>query len=273
MKMKRFLYMILLLALLAGLCACGQKQSTADGMSSGQSAVDSTVKPADVGDDRSDTQREPFADYEITPLADAKIGDYVLFGAYEQDNDPGNGKEPILWRVIGWTSSGPLLLSEYILDVRAFNDVLEECDWMSCSLQQWLNGEFYQAAFSEDDKARIDDVTIISQEEIHMYMGEYDEYGNWGYTLENLQCRLTDYASSRCIQALIDAGATEEQAREHLASRDNASWYWTRSMTADRRVPVTIIYSGMMDDRYSFNVAETWGGVRPVVWVSFVPLG
>ncbi len=34
------------------------------------------------------------------PIEEANIGDTVLFGAYEQDNETTNGKEAIEWRVL-----------------------------------------------------------------------------------------------------------------------------------------------------------------------------
>ena len=53
---------------------------------------------------------------EVKQIKSAKIGDYVKFGSYEQDNDESNGKEPIEWRVLDSKDGRKLLISRYALD-------------------------------------------------------------------------------------------------------------------------------------------------------------
>lgn len=50
------------------------------------------------------------------------IGDYVLFGSYEQDNDTTNGAEPIEWQVVDIDNDKALLVSKYILDNVEYNE-------------------------------------------------------------------------------------------------------------------------------------------------------
>ena len=141
-------------------------------------------------------------------------GEYVTFGVYEQDNNPDNGKEDIEWLVLEKENGEMLLISKYILDanqVEKFYDV-----WEERPLRSWLNNEFYNEAFSEDEmskivKARVENpdnegydvaggateeyVFLLSVNEAKRYFGEEDSvYGN-----SRLTTRATEYAIDRGV--------------------------------------------------------------------------
>ena len=54
------------------------------------------------------------------------VGDYVTFGSYEQDNNTGNGQEPIEWLVLDYDAANnrALLLSRYGLDALPYNKTI-----------------------------------------------------------------------------------------------------------------------------------------------------
>ncbi len=86
---------------------------------------------------------------------DIKAGDAVKFGSYEQDNDLMNGKEPIEWEVLDIVDGKALLISRYVLDEHRYNDSYDIVTWETCSLRKWMNEDFYNAAFGEDEKSKI----------------------------------------------------------------------------------------------------------------------
>lgn len=90
----------------------------------------------------------------------------VLFGSYEQDGDAANGKEPIEWLVLARDGDKTLLLSKYALDHQSFmpfyEPVTEPFTWESCSLRQWLNSTFLNAAFSAEEQRRLLTTTVIT---------------------------------------------------------------------------------------------------------------
>lgn len=88
-------------------------------------------------------------------LLNAKAGDVIKFGTYEQDNDPSNGAEPIEWQVVGTRDGHTLLLSKYALDCKKYNAEWTDITWENCTLRSWLNKEFFNTAFSASDKKRI----------------------------------------------------------------------------------------------------------------------
>lgn len=105
-----------------------------------------------------------FGDY----IATAKTaGSTVTFGAYEQDNDTSNGKEPIEWRILNIQSDGVTLISEYALDCQPYNTTDENTTWESCSLRAWLNSTFINEAFTAEEQAVIGDTNVRFGEEIN----------------------------------------------------------------------------------------------------------
>ncbi len=100
-----------------------------------------------------------FGTQESSTMADAlknaQAGDLISFRLYEQDGDPENGGEPILWRVIRKDSGRILLLSEYVLAEKPYHEALEEITWARCSLRAWANGAFLESAFSGPERLLI----------------------------------------------------------------------------------------------------------------------
>ena len=84
--------------------------------------------------------------------------DYVTFGHYEQDNDLSNGAEPIEWRMVSAQKEmgKVVLLSRYGLDAQPMHhDWGFFTHWKGCDLRIWLNGEFYNTAFSPEEQSAI----------------------------------------------------------------------------------------------------------------------
>lgn len=101
---------------------------------------------------------------EIVPEA-THVGDFVIAGdrltatggAYEQDGKTSNGAEPIEWIVLEDTGDSLLLVSKNILDCKPFGEGYGETDWESSYIRKWLNEDFYNAAFNDEEKQLISD--------------------------------------------------------------------------------------------------------------------
>ena len=86
--------------------------------------------------------------------ATTNVGDVITFGKYEQDNDLSNGSEDIEWIVLDKKDGNLLLLSKYGLDTKVVcdnADISYEATWETSNTRLWLNGDFYDSAFSSDD--------------------------------------------------------------------------------------------------------------------------
>jgi len=80
---------------------------------------------------------------------------YVQFGSYHQEY----ADQPILWRVLAVRNNRALLLSEFILDARPFDErTVEEGrtnEWEHSTLFQWMNGTFIDKAFTRAERRLI----------------------------------------------------------------------------------------------------------------------
>ncbi len=123
-----------------------------------QNGQDDVLDAQDVNveEERDDTNAASVA----VDFANIKVGDVVVFGEYQQDLDTTNGNEPIEWEVLDVSNNRALLLSKYVIECKAYNEEVVEFTWETCSLRSWLNGEFYDTAFDEDEKHRIAEVTL-----------------------------------------------------------------------------------------------------------------
>ncbi|MBQ2183657.1 MAG: DUF4214 domain-containing protein [Lachnospiraceae bacterium] len=160
--------------------------------------------------------------YEIN-RPNYKVGDILLYGKYEQDNNTSNGKENIEWQVLSVEEDRILVISKYVLDCKQYNKANGDITWEKCSLRQWLQNVFYNTAFSRDEKKWIPSVNVenkdnplygtkagkdttdkifcLSLDEAEKYFGEFQAYYKKdmiGYK-QNLMGVPTEYALSKGI--------------------------------------------------------------------------
>ena len=131
----------------------------------------------------------------------------ISMGEYIQ-NSP--GKSPIEWIVIDKREESKLVISKYGIDAKIYNDSSENIKWKASSLRKWLNKDFIDAAFSENEKDLIletknsenpdeteDKIFLLSDSEVMKYFKAFNSEktlptkyaqkqgapeGNMGYT-------------------------------------------------------------------------------------------
>lgn len=89
---------------------------------------------------------------EPIPAAEFYVGNSIEFGVYRNN--------PLIWNVIGVEDDRALLLLSDVLrtedgvpDEMLYNNEPVRTTWAECSLRSWLNGEFLENAFGEDNEA------------------------------------------------------------------------------------------------------------------------
>lgn len=147
------------------------------------------------------------------------MGDTLTFGRYEQDGDASNGAEPIEWRVLETDGETATLISAKVLDAVAFNRENVDVTWETCTLRQWLNGDFLNATFTPEEQASLATATVIPDEnpeyltdpgsatQDKVYVLSVDEAARW----------FTSDADRRCMPT--------ETAEANGASTDNVAGY------------------------------------------------
>ena len=92
----------------------------------------------------------------VHKVRNARIGDIVEYGSYEQDGDESNGTEPLEWIVLDRTEEGTLLITKDIIDGKPFDDGSDGVTrWDTSTLRAWLNGEFLDEAFTSEENAAL----------------------------------------------------------------------------------------------------------------------
>ena len=109
-----------------------------------------------------------------TWFANANVGDIVPFGTYEQDNEPGNGREEVTWLVLDKTENSMLVVSQYGLDCGKYHAELSDVTWADCDLRAWLNDVFLNECFSFAEQAWIIPSVIDNYGIVKNDSGDYD---------------------------------------------------------------------------------------------------
>ena len=129
---------------------------------------------------------------------DIHEGNYVLFGAYEQDGNRVNGREPVEWLVLDVRDDEALLLSKYALDCKKYNMRVEEISWDQSSIYRWLNdtsassSSFTKSAFSPKEEEVIANNTVGK-----VFLLSPNEAEAYFPVPEDRPCKPTKYAESR----------------------------------------------------------------------------
>lgn len=208
--------------------------------------------------DKADSAR---AKYETEKIKSAKVGDYVFFGAYEQDNDTSNGKEDIEWLVLEVKDGKVLLISRYALDLEPYNTRYTDITWETCSLREWLNNDFIDSAFSAKEQAMIPTVTVSADEnpEYDTYLGDATQDKVFLLSIAEANKYFRSDSARQCKPTRY-AGA--------YANSDNGScWWWLRSPGRNQGSAAGVFYDGAVYC-YGIYVDYVYGAVRPVLWIN-----
>ena len=216
-------------------------------------------------------------------FSNAKVGDIIYFGNYEQDNDTSNGKERIAWKVMEKKGSKLLLLSEKVLDCKKFNETEVYVTWATSDLRAWLNKEFRNTAFLKGEREMIvkskittpdneewetdcganttDQVFVLCAEDAEKYFPTEEYHATkpipYDYTgSKEGVAKPTKYAAAQGVACAY----TDEWY-------DGCCEYWLRTAGADNTFftyisDVGTYYSG------GNGICNTNVGVRPAIWIT-----
>lgn len=196
------------------------------------------------------------------------VGDLYLFGAYEQDNKPANGKEDIEWIVLEKDGTSLLLVSRYALDCQQFASSYTGVTWESSALRSWLNGSFLDTAFRPEEQARIRSTTVAADENPSygtspgndttdkVFLLSIPEADRYFPSDEARKCIPTEYAIAqgvyRSLSCTLDGIPT--------------CWWWLRSPGNDSCYAADVNRAGAVYD-YGSYVSRNTGGIRPALWI------
>ena len=73
----------------------------------------------------------------------------IKLGSYIQDNL--DVKEPIEWIVLEKDDNKALLLCKKVIESHSYNDELVDVTWKDSAVRYWLNTDFYDEAFTDEE--------------------------------------------------------------------------------------------------------------------------
>ena len=177
----------------------------------------------------------------------AKVGDYVKFGSYPQTSNGQN--QSIEWQVLSIENGKMLVISRYGLETRRFDSSSKV--WKNSEIRNWLNGDFYNKVFSDQEKKSInlsnlsdvgtaDHVFLLSKDEAEKYFANNDAR----------KCEHTEYAKKNGADV-----------------RNGYIWWWLRSPNPSNSSRVyRVNYDGSIHG--SCNVDDADVVVRPALWIN-----
>lgn len=187
------------------------------------------------GNSLSDTDSQIFtANAAKVDTSSYSVGDIVIFGSYEQDNDTANGTEPIEWIVLDTSDGKLLLMSKYGLFTRRYNIDYDEkrkdewrTTWEKCKLRAYLNNEFYNDAFSADEREH-----ICLNSLTHMNNPEYGTKGG-NDTLDHVyllsQDEFNTYVSGTSYAKVIPTAYAKIPALKSSIDKNGVAFWWLRT--------------------------------------------
>jgi transcriptional regulator with XRE-family HTH domain len=208
-------------------------------------------------------------------------GNIITFGKYQ-------------WRVLKTDGNSALMITERVIELRAFHEEFIEITWENCDLRKYLNKQFYDA-FDPTDRERIletritdcdnpwygtkwgnptvDKIFLLSTSEVVQYFGDSGDLKN------NKRWHLMDVKNyNELIFGFHPEGHSEcindryNHARKALFHKVyNAGWdekmWWLRSPGVNMRPTTALVgFNGELwvngGDVYDPQI-----GVRPALWL------
>ena len=224
---------------------------------------------------------------ETKDIKDVKVGDSVFFGVYEQDGNLENGKEEIEWVVLDKQDGKALVISKYALDCVEYTDDDDyferiEITWEICSLRKWLNSDFYNSSFEEEEQSCIietllenhdnqvtgasggnrteDKVFVLSIDEVTQYFSSDPDEND-----PERRAMLTEYAKNQGGFYYSKLTMGEDASPEY----EDAGVWWLRSPAKGGRIicrPADVKYDGCV---IQGGCPIEGHVVRPAMWIAY----
>lgn len=197
-----------------------------------------------------------------TPAGSLSVGSIIKFGSYEQDNNISNGAEAIEWQVLDVQDGKALVISKYALDAQPYNEDWVDITWEDCTLRQWLNDDFYNSAFTAEEKANIIETTVVNEDNPdygteggnntsdNIFLLSISEAEEYFASDSQRECKPTSYA--------VVGGAYE--------SSNGNCWWWLRSPGYTQYGAADVRNGGSVSEPGDY-VTNDIGAVRPALWI------
>lgn len=189
-----------------------------------------------------------------------KTGGYPTFGTYYLRNQ--NEKAPIEWYVLARDGNKALIISRYVIDSVRYHNEWTDITWENSTIRKWLNNEFINTAFSNDERAKIETTLVLNLDNTEKGTKGGNSTYDRVFLLSMSEARKYFENNNERI-----GKPTAYAMQKNLCYNRNLgsiSW-WLRSPGQVQFRAGHINYDGSIAD--GLAVAADGYGVRPALWV------
>ncbi len=195
-----------------------------------------------------------------------QVKDKIAFGGYE-------------WCVLDIQNNAALIITEDIIEQRAYHDAYKDITWADCSIRKYLNSEFYDK-FNAFDKSRI--IPVLNKNPDNQWYGSKGGADTQDriflLSIEEVACQYFGDSSSKLLnrgkkQKYWFERKDENNSKRSAMFKGGLWWWWLRS---PGRVNVKAVYihgdgnigiQGNNILKGNISDGECKGGVRPALWL------
>ena len=192
-------------------------------------------------------------------LAAAQVGDTITFGLYPVDKS-GN-TAPMEWTVLKKEDSRILVITTKIIDKSAYHSLSENLSWETSHLRAWLNGPFYQLAFTPEEQSMIPRVSLSPtvNPKYHTTAGGTTQDRVFVLSLEEAGAWFPDDPSRLGYTTLY------AQSRGYYFGGSINCW-WLRDLGASPELEALVGNSGSLGT-YGYRADNSEYAIRPAMWI------
>lgn len=208
----------------------------------------------------------------------------VIFGAYEQDGDFSNGKEPLEWIVLDRDGDRALLLSRYGIEAMQYDKDKRLETWEVDELYWMMSRTIYEYAFSSEERKVLIQMTPIENRTVHftnrnlLYPGytfllETDDVLYGQGQNETPYFRTEESRITIPTAYVAQKGAWLDESGEFAGVE--SPWLLTVTGTTDEDFSEVKFARVMPDGSISFaeeEIKEEYVLIRPAIWVDVTKL-
>lgn len=223
--------------------------------------------------DSTEKQESILPQYYHALFVKANVGDTIIFGSYEQDNDSSNGKENIEWLMLTKKDDKLLVVSQYALDCQPYNTEGRDATWETCTLRKWLNDEFFNEAFSAGEQTLIPTMKVTADKdpyyEDNTRPGKPTEDKIFLLSVNEAEIFFRGDEARKCVPtayAIANGAYTND---DYTSGGVATCWWWLRSPGRGGQTPASGVYYGGAVDYYraGFGRERQDDCVRPAMWI------
>ena len=184
----------------------------------------------------------------------------TTIGTYQQAAE--GEKTAIEWDILEQKDGKALIISRYVLDVVPYSDE-DSNNYANSTIRNWLNTDFYNAAFSAEEKERVSTTTVDNST-----ASTTSNLNQW--TCEDTLDKIFLLSSQEIIKYYptgdyLSTGGTEYALAHDLwYGRTGLVVWWLRSPGSYEHKAVAIHFGSQNE----FRVTQANIGVRPACWIT-----